>query len=332
MVPASAPSLAPSGVKASAGADADIALAPPTTPQAALPVAIDVRGRLAEVVRRDVEGALGWQPVDEATSSLVPPLVRLADVDAPGGDATPVVLLVTPDDEPAAAAAATLRLRPAGVVAWPGPRDELVAVVGRATAAPLSTTSTSTTLRIGGAAGGAGATTVALALTGLLAWGGTSTLLASGDRLLLPDDAPTITPDALSAPDLWARAAGVVGVPDARAVRTITPPYDVSLTDPAIDMAVVDLGVADDVDVLVLRPDAPGLAALERTAAAAVVVVGEGPVPQRALAQAIGGRRRIVLPWSARVARAAVVGRVPNALPGRFVRSLLPLTPSRGPD
>jgi hypothetical protein len=78
---------------------------------------------------------------------------------------------------------------------------------------------------------------------------------------------------------------------------------------------------------LVFRPGAAGLGALADTTAAVVIVVGDGPASPRAVAEAIGGRRRIDLPWSVRVGRAGLVGRVPASLPGSFVRALLPLAP-----
>lgn len=304
-------------------------LAPAPLPSA-VPVALDLRGRFADGVRSAVE-AHGWQAVDEATAALVPPVVRLAGIAAHRGDGTPTVLLVADDDPAPEAAAACLRLRPTAVVAWPDEGHELVGAVTTATAAPRADATTARLLRVGGAAGGVGTTTVALALAGLAAWRGQATLVTSGDAVLLPPAAPGVDPSALAAPDLWSRAAAIEGVPGARAVRTTAAPFDAVLADPAVATAVLDLGVAADVDVLVIRPDAAGVAALERTAAAAVVVVGDGPVSPRALATAIGGRRRVDLPSSHRIARAALVGRVPAALPGRAVRALLPLVPA-GPS
>jgi hypothetical protein len=296
----------------------------------AVPVALDLRGRLAEGVRRAVE-ANGWQAVDEATAALVPPVVRLTDVDGAVGVGTPTVLLVTADDHPRAAATACRRLDPVAIVGWPDERHELLAAVTSATSAPRRRAAAARVLRLGGAAGGVGTTTVALALAGLSAWRGRRTLAVAGDPVLLPTGAPSVDPAALAAPDLWARATPLDGVPAARAVRTVTPAFEPTFADPAIATAVVDVGVADDVDVLVLRPDAAGVAALQRTSAAAVVVVGSGPVPARAMHAAVGGRRRVDLPWAHRVARAALVGRVPAALPGQTIRALLPLVPA-GPS
>lgn len=298
----------------------------------ALPVALEVRSALHDTVRRVVEGTLGWQPVDEVTAGLVPPAVRLTDVSGTAGDGTPTVLLVAPDDDPRAAADAAVRLRPAALVGWPTPEDELVRAVARATSAPRGTARSTPTIRLGGAAGGVGTTTVALALAGAVAWRGRAVLVASPDPVLLPSATPVIDPSALAAPDLWSRSAPLDGVPGARAVRTVGLPGDGEVLDPAVDTVVLDLGVATDVDVLVVRPDAAGLGALARTTAAVVVVCGPGPVPNRALSEAVGSRRRIDLPWSARVGRAGVVGRVPAALPGSYVRAVLALAPEPAPD
>lgn len=298
--------------------------APPT----ALPVALDVRGRLADPLRRTVEGQLGWQPVDAETAALVPPAVRLVDVTGAPGGTVPTVLVVADDDPPLSVAEATQRLRPEAVVPWPVDTTGLADAVTAATATLRTGAPTTPVVRIGGAAGGVGTTTVALALAGTVAWRGRATLVASTDRVLLPDAAPTVDPTALAAVDLWARATPLPGVPEARAVRVTVPPHDHAIADPDVGVAVLDLGVSVDVDVLVCRPDAAGLAALGRTAAAAVVVVGDGAVPGREMTAAVGGRGRVDVAWSARVARAAVVGRVPAGLPGRLIRSLVPLVPA----
>jgi hypothetical protein len=296
----------------------------------ALPVAIEVRGPLLDPLRRTAEGVLGWQVVDEVTASLVPPAVRLVDTTGVRRDGTPIVLLCTADDDPVAAAEATARLGPDAVVRWPATDAALSVAVGRAAATPRATAPSAATVRVGGAGGGVGTTTIALTLAGIAAWRGATVLVASGDGVLLPTGAPAVDPGALTAPDLFVRAAAIRGVVGARAVRTTAPVLDVGVSDPTVGVAVLDVGVADEVDVLVLRPDATGLAALERTAAAAVVVTGTGPVPGHVLTAAIGRRRRVDAPWSHRVARAGLVGRVPAALPGRFVRSLAGLVPDVG--
>lgn len=295
----------------------------------ALPVAVELGPRTADAVRRTIEGVLGWQPVDDVTAALVPPAVRLVDSTTPDPSATPAVLVVADGDDPVATAEAVLRLRPVAVAGWPG-EDHLATAVATAVAAPAATTTAAVpVVTIGGAGGGVGATTLALALAGLSAWRGTRTLVVSGDRCLLPDGTPTVDPEALTASGLWDRAQPLIGLDAARAVRTTAPAYAPRLTDARVEAVVVDLGVADEVDVLVLRPDAVGRAALGRTTASAAVVVGEGPLPPRELTRAIGGRRRVDVAWSARVARAGLAGRVPTSLPGRLVRSLTPLLPTR---
>jgi hypothetical protein len=313
-----------------APADAGAIDAVPLAPlPGALPVALDLRGSLADEVRRVVEGSLGWQPVDDHTAGLVPPVVRLADVAAEVGDGTPTVLVVTAADAPRAAADAGLRLRPTVVIPWPCAEDELVRAVASATAAPRGAVTPTPTVRLGGAAGGVGTTTVALALAGAAAWRGLPVLLASPDAVLLPEVAPGIDPAALAAPDLWSRAAPLEGVPGARAVRTYGSTDEVAVVDPSVGAVVLDLGVATDVDVLVLRADAAGLTALGGTTASTAVVAGRGPASPRSLHEAIGRRRRIDLPWSTRVGRAGLVGRAPAAFPGTFIRAVSPLLPGR---
>lgn len=298
---------------------------------AALPVALDLRGRHADAARAWVEGVLGWQPVDAATGELVPPAVRLVDHDEPPrplGPTVPVVLLVD-DDGPAGQVARLVHaVAPDGVLAWPSARDELPPTVGRLVARPRARVGALRELRVGGAAGGVGTTTVTLALAGLLGWAGHATLAVVRPPAPVRD-LPLVPAEALGATDLWGRAASLPGVPAGR-VLGITGGAVATPTDPAVEAVVVDAGVDDDVEVLVCRPDATGIDRLASTTAAAVVLVGDGPAPAAELARAAGGRRGIRLPWSARVARAALHGRVPSALPGRFLRRLLPVVAHPG--
>lgn len=301
---------------------------------AALPVALDLAGGHGDSVRRWVEGVLGWQPVEARGDALVPPAVRLVDVAArvtPGpARVAPAVLVLTDQDDPAAVAAAGALHTPAAVVTWPADRDRLADVVADVVAAPRPPDATATTaLRIGGTGGGVGTTTVALALAGLAAWQGRGALAVVRDRLLAGGirDVPV---EALASPDLWERATPVAGVPGARAVAVARDaPPDVDAIGPPQGVVVVDAGVSPDADVLVARPDAAGLAGAAATTAAAIVVVGNGAASTRALARACGSRRRLLLPWSARVARAGLLGRVPAGLPGAWLRRLSPIVPGR---
>ena len=181
-------------------------------------------------------------------------------------------------------------------------------------------------MRVGGASGGVGVSTVVLALAGLVGWSGRRTLAAV--RAGAPvGDVRTLPPDALGAVDLWGRATPLAGAGQARVVGLVGAGSCPPLDDPGLAAAVLDEGVATDVDVLVLRPDAAGLAAAADTAAGALVVVGRGPAPARDVAAACGSRRRVEVPRSARVAHAGLHARVPTSLPGSFLRELSPLIP-----
>ena len=169
-----------------------------------------------------------------------------------------------------------------------------------------------------------GTTTVTLALAGLAAWRGTASLAAVRGTGLAPRLVPTA---ALAGIGVWASAEPLPGVPGARAVRLDDRDPVPEPTDPRIGMLLVDAGVDPEVDVLVCRPDAAALELLSVTTAAAVVLVGEGPATARELRRAAAGRPGIVLPWSARVARAGLAGRVPAGLPGAWLRRLTPLLP-----
>lgn len=277
-----------------------------------------------------LEGVLGWQPVEADAGGLLP-RVTIADVaGGPDGDepghGVPTILLVSADDPPLAVAEAVRRSRPAAVLSWPDGREALVAAVSDLVARARPVATDEVTLRVGGAAGGVGTTTVALALGALGAWGHGSTLvLTSG---VVPVATPrTVEPDALSGPRTFDEASPVPGVPGLRVVRTTTPAVAVAVDPGPAAVVVRDVGVRDDADVLVLRRDAAGIAALERSPAAVAVVLDDGLAPTGAVTGAAGGRPTIVLPRSVRVARAGLLQRVPTALPAAYLRALRPLVP-----
>ena len=300
---------------------------PPAGP--ALPVELDLSSPHGDAVRRWVEGVLGWQPVDRTASSLVPQ-VRLVDVHARAsapGLGLPVVLIVTEDDDPALVAEAGAVHAPAAVVVWPGDRDRLVARVEQALATPAPLRDGATTLRVGGAAGGVGTTTVSLALAGLAAWRGARVLVVLRDAFLATG-VREVPADALAAPGLWEQGSPLPGVAAARAVRLDG--GGTATVEPAVrdaDVVVVDVGATCDVEVLVCRPDAAGVAGIEATTAAAIVVNGAGALDAGAVSRAAAPRRTITVPWSTRVARAGLHGRIPAGLPGAWLRRLAPLTP-----
>ena len=297
----------------------------------ALPVHLAVGGAEAEAVSAWIEGVLGWQLSDPVGQDPVPAVLRIVD---PAGATTPVAsrarddlptLLLVPDAAPpAAAAVAASRVQPAAVLGWPSQREELPQLATALLSRPRNhRPGGPAILRVGGSAGGVGATTVALALAGLKAWGGLATLAAVRGHGLSWCPVPTA---ALGGRELWAAADALPGFDGGlRAVRLVDAEQVPQVRDPAISAVVLDLGPEPDCDVLVCRPDGAGLAAMARTAAAAVVLFGSGPVPRAAIERASEGRRRIELPYSARVARAALKGRVPAGLPGSFVARLTPL-------
>ncbi|MFP4634672.1 MAG: hypothetical protein ACLFRD_02320 [Nitriliruptoraceae bacterium] len=303
---------------------------------AALPVRLELDLSEAEPVRRWLEGVLGWQPIDTDTAALVPPAVSLVGPSALAegsiaaepdvGERTPCVLVVGDDADPVAVGRSTAVGRPDAVIGWPSGRDELSEVVADVLAVPPRSSGRSRLLRIGGAAGGVGTTVVSLAIAGLEGWRGRATVAAIR-RLSLTGAA--IETAALADADLWSRASALQGVTAARLVRLADGQVPPEPRDPRVETLVVDAGVDRDVDVLVCRRDAAGLEALAATTAAAVVVVGDGPVAARELAACAGGRRGVALPWSARVSRADRHGRVPGGLPGAWLRRLLPLVPER---
>lgn len=314
-------------------ADAPVRIDPDADALSALPVALALAlapHRLGGA-RRWLEGALGWQAVEDDAAAPVPPALRLADVSGaaarglggPEDQSLPLpTLLLVGDDDPAALAADVARtLRPAAVCPWPAGRDALPRLAAAALRAPRRARREGRVLRVGGLAGGVGTTTVVLALAGLAAWRGTPALAVvhgtAGVRSATP-----VPPDALSAPDLWARAAPLPGVGAARVVHTGRIPARVAPADGRVGLAVLDAGVDAEADVVVCRPDGAAAARLPSTTAGAVVVVGDGVLPVARVLALAGGRRVVALPMSVRVARAALRGQVPAGLPGRWLAGL----------
>lgn len=285
----------------------------------ALPVRMHVDAHLQAQLAPFLEGTLGWQVTD---GDELPPALALVGVDAPPVHEVPTVLLVRDDDPPARAARAATSA--SAVVRWPAERDDLDRVAARLLARAEQRSRGAPTVRLGGAAGGVGTTTVTLAVGGLLAWHGAAVLVVASGPVPLPD-VPLLDPAALAAHRTWDAAAPVAGAPGLRVVGT--PPgarSDVAVPDEVV--VLLDEGVATEVDVLVCARDGAGLAAVDATAAAAVVVVGRGGLSAPAWARATAGRgRQLEMPWSARVARAGAVQRVPASLPGRWLAGLAPL-------
>lgn len=293
----------------------------------ALPVVLSLGRSDAARVAAWVEGVLGWQPVDPHLGGL-PPRLRVADVAGAGavdaGPGVPSVLLVAPDDPALDVATAVHGLRPAAVLAWPDDRDRIVAVAAGLVAGERAPATDGLVLRVGGAAGGVGTTTVALALGALAAWRHGATLVVTWGTV--PTASPRTVPlDALAGQRTFDEATTVPGIPGLRVTRAAAPPVGVPVDAGPAAVVVRDVGIGDDVDVLVLRRDAAGVAALERSSAAVAVVLDDGLAPSAAVVAAAGGRRTVTLPRSVRVARAGLLSRVPTALPASYLRLLRPL-------
>ena len=235
------------------------------------------------------------------------------------------MILLVDDDLPAAeAATAALHVRPDAVLSWPSGRDGLVAVAAQVLDRPRRPSGSTRVLRVGGSAGGVGTTTVALALGGLSAWDGVPTLVGVRSSAI---GARSLPMAALAGPDVWSRGDLVPGVSHQRMVGLVDRTGVPDPGDPAVGAMIIDQGVDPDVEVLVCRPDEAALTILPRTTAAAVVLVGDGPAGLKDLRVAAAGRRMVHLPFSVRVARAGLAGRVPAGLPGAWLRRLSPVWP-----
>lgn len=303
-----------------------------------LPVTVDLHGALAQEVVAYVEGEAGWQVVADAG----PPRPVLALADRPlAGRPCVVVVDGRPDADQTRAALLAGAL---DVVGWPDDRARLLEVPLRVLAARPAG-GTTAVLRVGGAAGGVGTSTVALALAGLLAWSGRRTAVAGDDDLLRlcglgPWRGPGVAEvAALHATDARREvvelARPVAGVPGLCALGGAGAGWTVDQAGPAgagswpMDAVVVDLRDRPiGADLVVARPDA-GLRSIAGTHTP-VVLVGEGPLDARGVRRVIGRPPLLWLPASARVARAGLAGRVPSALPGRWlaaVRAAMPQGP-----
>lgn len=294
-------------------------------------VALHLAGPHADTVRRFV-GATPWQRTGDGP---LRPDVRIVDVagaeQVPGADDTPVVLVVGGGVDGVDAARAATVAGARAVVAWPGDRDRLVDLVDeRSGRRPDPRPG----LLVGGASGGVGTTTVALALAGLAAWRGAHVLaLVHGDvptRCGRAVEGSAVDREALAGPATWGAARPVAGLDRLRVLRTDGPVRSEPVDAGSADLVVRDGGVGSDADVLVLRRDAAGLSALVATTAGTVVCSDAGVARPRALRKAAGGRRIVVVDWSVRVARAGLARRVPAGLPGTWLRSLARVLPDDG--
>lgn len=284
----------------------------------ALPVRLCLLGPDAPAVDRWI-GSLGWQAVGSDPSVPVTPVLALADVPAAldGGplDTGEDTVLLVAGDAPLDAARAATHRAVREVAGWPDDRDALPVIAKRVLVGRSGPVVDD--LRVAGGAGGVGTTTVALALAGLCAWRGRRTLVLSvGSRSGRQDG-------ELEGTTAWRGAEAVPGIAGLRVLAVEDP--DVPVGAGPASLVVRDLGCATETDVLVVRRDRAGLDAVRVTTAGVVVVTDAGPAPPSALRRAAAGRRLVTVPWSVRVARAGLRGRVPAGVPGSWLRALEPV-------
>lgn len=287
-----------------------------------VPVAVLVAQSRSERVTRLVEGALGW-PVVDVDDAVLPPAAVVADVEslrAAPPTSVPVVVLVGPRDDPTVAACAGAIAD--AVLPWPPTVDQLRAAVR----GPASREPRRPWCVVAAAAGGVGASTVALAIGGIRAWSVGRTLVAVSGPTHVPA-APRVDAPDLASPAVWLAGATVPGLPALRVVGLRPgargrPGGGEVATVAELGVAPGPDGVAPAPDVLVVGRDRTGLAAVETTPAGVVVVVGPGPVPVRAVARAAASRAVVPLGHDPRVAAATHAGRHPGDAPGSWLRPL----------
>lgn len=281
-----------------------------------LPVVVALAPPLHGAVAAWVEQDLGWQVVEPG--GMLAPALALAE--SPVGSLPWVA--VTDGPPSAEAMRRHLTAGAADVVGWPHDRSRLAQTASRlAHGAAEDPTAIFT---VAGVTGGAGTSTVALGIGGLLAWAGASVLVVGSIGTVwlagLHDDDPTTTTrrDPTTSPEAAHRS--VPGVPRLsvaiRGPDGVTPPW-------SGDIRVVDAGVpAVDVptDLLVVRADVGLRRARLRDRPTAIV--GDQPVGRRSAQRLLGRSPVMHLPLSRRVARAGVLGRVPAALPGAWLAVL----------
>lgn len=292
-----------------------------------LPVVVDLPGRLGEEVAAFVEVEAGWQVVS-ATGPLTP-VLQLTTTPSAG---RPCVVVVEGPVRAEGARAALLG-GALDVIAWPDDRARLLEAPLRVHATPCNGSGPKV-LRIAGCSGGAGTSTVALAVGGLLAWSGRATLVVGDEDLLRlcgighwsGPGAPELgqLDEASAALEVTGLARPIPGV-NGLAVLGGGGAAIGGVAGWPVQAVVVDLRAPRQLagaDLVCARPDA-GLGALDgQPADLPVLVVGDGPLDQAGVRHRLGRPPLAWLPGSARVARAGVAGRVPAGLPGAWLETL----------
>jgi hypothetical protein len=278
-----------------------------------LPVAVALSPPLDTWVATWVERDLGWQVVDPA--GPLAPVLALAD----RACAALPWIAVTEGAPDAEQIRSHLTSGAVDVVGWPQDRLRIPLLAAQIDQGRAGAASGTTRITVAGVAGGVGTSTVALAIGGLLAWSGAA-VLVSGDAELVtlagsrqPADRRHHGPHRSAAPST------VDGVPR---LSVVDAGADIAASAWSGDIVVVDAGTAvtADTTLVVSRPDR----GLRRANASnrPVVLVGDQPLSVRDARRLLGAALLAHLPISARVARSALQGRVPAALPGAWLRDL----------
>ena len=288
-----------------------------------LPVCIDLPGQLGAEITRYVESEAGWQVV--SGDGPLRPVLTIAGA----ATAQPCVVVTAAPADPALVRDA-LRAGALDVVAWPEERARLLDAPrrlrrdhGERRGRPIPAL-----LRVAGARGGAGTSTVALAVAAAVAWAGGRALVVGGNDLLRlagrgawtgPGAAEISLLGDQAHEEVAAVAAAVPGVPGLQVLGgggTVTDvaawPYELVVCDARTEgLAEAELVVGCADSALASVPPHPR-----------VVVVEHGPLDRAGVQRSLGRPPSGWLPYSARVARAGSAGRVPSALPGTWLHAL----------
>lgn len=270
-----------------------------------LPVAVLLPPPLDQQVAAWVERDLGWQVVDP-TGSL-PPALALATAACE----TLPWIAVTDGRPPDDTVTALLREGAEDIVAWPDDRAR-IPLIARRIDLHRRETAGGPRLVVAGIAGGVGTSTVALAVGGLLAWRGASALVIGGDGLL-----------ALAGVDGERSASGShTPVPGVGGLSVAARHADSAAVAWSGDVTVVDAGTRVTADITLVVARADGSLRRAGRLDQPVLVNGDAPVGPGDIPRLLGRQPLARLPHSARVARAGLHGRVPTALPGRWLATV----------
>ena len=313
-----------------------------------VPVVVHAREPLRSELISWIEGDVGWQIVSE-TGALVPQGI-ITDESQQAQGAVVVVDHTLPGDEKADMLRRCLRAGALDVVEWPDERDRLVAAVltgmegdlpstyGRAPSGAMRQAAGRhrrspdgrRMLCVAGVSGGAGASTVALALAGWAAWSGARTIVAGDDDLLaLCGLSPWTGPGTPEIGQLAPRDAGreldslalvVPGVPRLRVLGG-GGTHLTSVDEWSVDLVICDYrGLIEEAEVVVAVPDSQ---LRTRTSLRhRMLLRTPGSVGRREATRLLGGSPWGWIQHDPRVFRAGMAGRVPSGVPGTWLKEL----------